>query len=112
MREAEILNASKTPPFYINEDVEVDENLLLKYRYLYLRRTRMKDNIILRHKVVKCMRDFLDDRGFIEIETPVLMKRTPEGARDYVVPSRVQPGKFYALLNLRSNSNSFYGCRI
>jgi aspartyl-tRNA synthetase len=94
---AEILNTSKTPPFYINEDVEIDENLLLKYRYLYLRRPRMKDNIILRHKVVKHMRAFLDDRGFIEIETPILMKSTPEGARDYVVPSRIQPGKFYAL---------------
>ena len=94
---AEILNTSKTPPFYINEDVEIDENLLLKYRYLYLRRPRMKENIILRHKVVKHMRAFLDDRGFVEIETPILMKSTPEGARDYVVPSRIQPGKFYAL---------------
>ncbi len=95
--DAEILNISKTPPFYINEDVEVEENLLLKYRYLYLRRSRIKDNIILRHKVIKFMRDFLDAKGFIEIETPILIKSTPEGARDYLVPSRIQPGKFYAL---------------
>jgi aspartyl-tRNA synthetase len=97
VRDAQILNASKTPPFYINEDVEVEENVLLKYRYLYLRRSRMKDNIILRHKVIKFMRDFLDAKGFIEIETPILIKSTPEGARDYLVPSRIQPGKFYAL---------------
>ncbi len=95
--EAEVLNTSQTPPFYINEDVEVEENVLLKYRYLYLRRARMKENIILRHKVIKFMRDFLDARGFIEIETPIMIKSTPEGARDYLVPSRVQPGKFYAL---------------
>ncbi len=93
----QILNTSKTPPFYINEDAEVDENLCLKYRYLYLRRPRMKDNIILRHRVEKFMRDFLDAKGFIEIETPILIKSTPEGARDYLVPSRIHPGKFYAL---------------
>ena len=92
-----ILNAAKNPPFYINEETDVDENLRLKYRYLDLRRQRMKENIILRHKVVKCLRDFLDARGFIEIETPILIKSTPEGARDFLVPSRLQVGKFYAL---------------
>jgi aspartyl-tRNA synthetase len=96
-REATILNAAKTPPFYINEDVEVEESLCLKNRYLYLRRSRMKDNLILRHRVVKFFRDFFDAKGFIEIETPILIKSTPEGARDYLVPSRVNPGKFYAL---------------
>ena len=93
----QILNTSKTPPFYINEDIEVDENLYLKYRYLYLRRPRVKANMILRHRVEKFMRDFLDARGFVEIETPILFKSTPEGARDYLVPSRIHPGKFYAL---------------
>jgi aspartyl-tRNA synthetase len=92
-----ILNAAKNPPFYINEETDVDENLRLKYRYLDLRRQRMKENIILRHKVVKCLRDFLDARGFVEIETPILIKSTPEGARDFLVPSRLQAGKFYAL---------------
>ena len=92
-----VLNQSLTPPFYITDDVEADESLRLRYRYLDLRRPSMQDNLKLRHQVVKYIRDYLDAREFLEIETPILIKSTPEGARDYLVPSRMQPGNFYAL---------------
>jgi len=94
----EILNASKTPPFYINRDDEaIDESRRMQYRYLDLRRAVMQKNIVLRHRIVKYIRDYLDKHDFVEIETPILFKTTPEGARDFLVPSRLQPGKFYAL---------------
>jgi aspartyl-tRNA synthetase len=93
-----VLNASKTPPFMVNTDNDLpDENMRLKYRYIDLRRERLTKNMVLRHKVIKFMRDYLDEQGFIEIETPIMFKATPEGARDYLVPSRVYPGQFYAL---------------
>ncbi len=92
-----ILNKSKTPPILIDRDGGEDESLRLKYRYLDLRKEKMQTNIGVRHKAIKFIRDFLDSRDFLEIETPILFKSTPEGARDYLVPSRVHPGKFYAL---------------
>ena len=95
--EAQVLNPAKTPPFYITEETEVEELLRLKYRYLDLRRETMHQNIVTRHRVVKFIRDFLNERGFTEIETPLLTAPTPEGARDYLVPSRVHAGHFYAL---------------
>ncbi|MDK2809829.1 MAG: aspartyl-tRNA synthetase [Petroclostridium sp.] len=95
--ELRILSKAETPPFYIEEDSDVNEQVRLKYRYLDLRRPDMQKNIILRHKVTKIVRDYFDENGFLEIETPMLTKSTPEGARDYLVPSRVHPGKFFAL---------------
>jgi len=96
-KEIELLNAAKPLPFEVNREVDVDESVRLKYRYLDLRRDRLRHNIEVRHQVVKTMRDYLDERGFVEIETPILTKATMEGARDYLVPSRVHPGQFYAL---------------
>ncbi|MEL7675577.1 MAG: amino acid--tRNA ligase-related protein, partial [Chloroflexota bacterium] len=91
-----VLNRAKTPPFYINKDENVDEALRMRYRYLDLRRPSMQRNLILRHNVIRFIRNYLSDRGFVEIETPILFKTTPEGARDYLVPSRIHPGKFFA----------------
>ena len=95
--ELRILNESETPPIYVKDDDDVSEGLRLKYRYLDLRKPQMQHNIKMRHKVCQIVRNFLSDENFLEIETPILGKPTPEGARDYLVPSRVNPGKFYGL---------------
>ena len=92
-----ILSESQTPPFQIEENSKTNEETRLKYRYLDLRRPDIQKNLILKSKVMRLMRDFMADEGFLEIETPILCKSTPEGARDYLVPSRVHPGNFYAL---------------
>ena len=92
-----IYSSSETPPIYIKDDDNVDDNLRLKYRYLDLRKNKMQRNLTVRHKIVKCARDYFDEQGFTEVETPMLIKPTPEGARDYIVPSRVHNGSFYAL---------------
>jgi len=95
--ELKILNTAQTPPFLIEDKDEVSETIRLKYRHLDLRRPRLQDNIILRHKASASLRNYLNNSGFLEIETPFLTRSTPEGARDYLVPSRVNPGQFYAL---------------
>ena len=93
----EVLNPARPTPFVISDQVSADEPLRLKYRYLDLRRPSIRENIVLRHRVAKKIRDYMDERGFVEVETPILTKSTPEGARDYLVPSRLYAGKFYAL---------------
>ena len=97
VQKVNILNPAKTTPIYINKEEDIDEQVRLRYRYLDLRTERMRSNLVLRHQVIKFIRDYLDQAGFLEVETPILFKTTPEGARDYLVPSRVHPGEFYAL---------------
>ncbi|HEY3153424.1 MAG TPA: aspartate--tRNA ligase, partial [Candidatus Binatia bacterium] len=96
-RELRLLNASQVPPFNIDDETEANENTRLKYRYLDLRRPQSLRHLLLRYRMTKLIRDYLDGLGFIDVETPVLTKSTPEGARDYLVPSRIYHGKFYAL---------------
>ena len=95
--ELRILSKAETPPFEIVDGTKANEMLRLKYRYLDLRRPELQKNLMFRHKVAKITRDYFDENGFLEIETPTLIKSTPEGARDFLVPSRIHPGKFYAL---------------
>src|SRR5690606_12448720 len=93
----EILNASKLPPFTIEDETDGGDDLRMKYRYLDLRRAPVRNNLLLRHRLAQEIRRYLDGLDFLEVETPVLIKSTPEGARDFVVPSRMNPGEFYAL---------------
>ncbi|HUN81344.1 MAG TPA: amino acid--tRNA ligase-related protein, partial [Phycisphaerae bacterium] len=97
VREIDLLSKSKTPPFQIADDVDTNEDLRLEYRVLDLRRARMRDAMMLRHRITKTIRDYFDRNGFLDVETPILCKSTPEGARDFLVPSRVHNGTFYAL---------------
>ncbi|MGH7792887.1 MAG: amino acid--tRNA ligase-related protein, partial [Thermodesulfobacteriota bacterium] len=95
--EIKVLNIAKVLPFPIEDEINVDELLRMKYRFLDLRRPEMRDNLLLRHEIVSATRNYLNSKGFIEIETPYLTRSTPEGARDFLVPSRLNPGEFYAL---------------
>ncbi|MCK5202290.1 MAG: aspartate--tRNA ligase, partial [Desulfobacterales bacterium] len=95
--ELKILNTAKAPPFLIEDEIDASETIRLKYRHLDLRRSEMQKNLILRHQVATAVRKYLDRQGFLDLETPFLTRSTPEGARDYLVPSRVNPGEFYAL---------------
>ncbi|PEG74646.1 aspartate--tRNA ligase, partial [Pediococcus acidilactici] len=95
--EIDVLNKSKVPPFEIKDDINAAEQTRLKYRYLDLRRPTLQRAIILRSKILKAVHEYFDEQGFIDIETPILGKSSPEGARDYLVPSRIYPGSFYAL---------------
>jgi Aspartyl-tRNA synthetase len=96
-KEVKVLNTSQAIPFPIENEIKVDELLRLKYRFLDLRRPAMKENLLVRHKVVSATRNYLNSQGFVDVETPYLTKSTPEGARDFLVPSRLNPGQFYAL---------------
>lgn len=97
VKELRILSKAHTPPFEIVSDSKTNEELRLKYRYLDLRREPLQRNLIMRHEIAKCAREYFYENGFTEIETPMMIKSTPEGARDYIVPSRIHNGKFYAL---------------
>ena len=97
VEELRILSKAKTPPFEITDRTNVNEELRLKYRYLDLRRSALQQNLMTRHKIAKVSRDYFYENGFLELETPMMIRSTPEGARDYLVPSRVHPGEFYAL---------------
>jgi aspartyl-tRNA synthetase len=95
--EIEVLNKAETPPLEVEDRIDANEEMRLKYRYLDLRRPKMQKNLLVRHKAAQAAREYLNANNFLEIETPILVRATPEGARDYIVPSRVNPGKFYAL---------------